>query len=143
MSSIKRSPLENKLSALEGALLASCSGISADLQRILRAPWAVGFIAKSREIVRRKPLSGGAELSGRGTGDHEDAPERHRATFTFFIFILRTVTQNRSPVPSECANWKNNFRIARDSGAIAKITNLLSRAKPAQLQFPSPLPGRG
>jgi hypothetical protein len=31
------------------------------------------------------------------------ATERHRATFTFFIFIFRTVTQDRGLVPSECA----------------------------------------
>ena len=42
-------------------------------------------------------------MSGRGTGEHEDAPERLRATFAFFIFIFRTVTQNRGLVPSECA----------------------------------------
>ena len=48
--------------------------LSADLQRILHAPYANAVTAKRREIVRRKARNVGAELSGQGAGDHEDAP---------------------------------------------------------------------
>jgi hypothetical protein len=59
------------------------SGFATDLQRILHATPAVVFIARSLEIARHKAWSEGAELSGQGAGDHEDAPERLRATCTF------------------------------------------------------------
>jgi len=70
--------------------------------------------AKSR-IVRRKARNVGAELSGLMTGDHRNAPERHRATLTFFILIFWTVRWNCSPVPGECVQLADNFRIARQS----------------------------
>ena len=39
---------------------------------------------KVEQLCRRR---GGAELSGPAAGDQEDAPERLRATFAFFIFL--------------------------------------------------------
>jgi len=94
MSSKKHLPIENKLSGLERSVLANCerirSGFSVDFQRILDTSCAVYRAGQSREIVRRKVVSGRAELSGPEASEHEDAPKA-RPSCSHFIIFLRAV----------------------------------------------------
>ena len=143
MSSIKRQASENKFvwigthAACE--LRANLHGLSADLQRILNAPYANAVTAKRREIVRREVGSRRAELSGLVTGDHEGAPKPRRATSTFLIFW--TVRQDGSPVPNECVP---TGRITVPSSAYrALLQPLVSLRRSAIRRRVSPLTAGG
>jgi hypothetical protein len=88
MSSIKRKPTENILAGLEGALLANprqnFSQSSAQFTGIVRDRI---HRKESRNCARRVVESGGgAELSGQGKRNDEDASKTSRATLFFLNF---------------------------------------------------------
>src|SRR6202008_4533689 len=71
--------------------LANCSTLSADFQRILHTSRVAVFIAASRENCARRDAEGmRSSCPARGSGDHEGAPKRLRATFTFLFFLGST-----------------------------------------------------
>jgi len=87
MSSMKRNPLQNKLVRLESALLANPQ------QNFGRSSAQFAGIVRSRSWLRVETLceasrgvGRGAELSGQGKRNDEDASEASRATLFFFIF---------------------------------------------------------